>query len=164
MTYQIFGILTILFLMFSAIQDIKERAIYSFPTLLFTAWWFFYSIRLYADDIPVLIALWSIVVFLYVIFKRFHIWGDGDSDMFLLFSAIIICTFEGSGIYGFLLHESIALSISLILSLFIGYIEALIRKRGITKRYGIAVIPGCSLVLITLILSRLFNSMEELNL
>ena len=81
----ILAIITTIFLLVSFAQDIKERTVYSFPCLILTDAW--------------AIVLWGVANFtkaeiicfllvhssIYLLLRLFKIWGDGDSDIFLLF-------------------------------------------------------------------------------
>ena len=83
---------------------------------------------------------WAITVVLYMAYKIFHIWGDGDSDVFLLFTGIILCTFKIDNLlqFGFLI--CVFLVAAQLISLIAGVIEAGIKIESLT---GIPVWQWC---------------------
>ena len=83
---------------------------------------------------------------------KFHIWGDGDSDVFLLFTGIILCTFKIDNLlqFGFLI--CVFLVAAQLISLIAGVIEAGIKNRKLNRDSGLAVVPGFAMVLIIMII------------
>ena len=87
-----------------------------------------------------------------MVYKIFHIWGDGDSDVFLLFIGITLCTFEIDNLlqFGFLI--CVFLVAAQLISLIAGVIEAGIKNRKLNRDSGLAVVPGFAMVLIIMII------------
>ena len=100
----------------------------------------------------VFVLAWTITVIPYMAYKIFHIWGDGDSDVFLLFISIILCTFKIDNLlqFGFLI--CVFLAAAQIISLIAGVIEAGIKNRKLNWDSGLAVVPGFAMVLIIMII------------
>ena len=144
----VFSLITIPVIIFLAIEDLLERMIYSFPVLLLSATWAVYTGFIYKDNLPFLITAWVLAIALYAVFKIGHIWGDGDSDMWLLFVGIILSTFKMESVFEFLFTVCILLIMALAEALLTGLIEALIKKRKLNKNLDIAVVPGFTSVII----------------
>ena len=147
MTQIILGIITIAVLIALSVQDIRERMIYSFPVLFLAAVWMIYSVAIYRDNLMFLIISWSVCIAVYAAFKVLCVWGDGDSDMFLLFTGIIICSFKISSLQQFWFIESTLLVVTMIAALLVGLIEYLVMRKKLSKQADIAVIPGFMVVL-----------------
>ena len=92
MTYFSLALATIPVLVFLAAQDLKERMIYSFPVLFLSGVWAAHSVILYKDNPIFVITAWSAIIALFTAYKISGMWGDGDSDMWLLFTGVILST------------------------------------------------------------------------
>ena len=152
MTYLILSLSTIPVLIFLSVQDFKERMIYSFPVLFLSGAWAMYSVMLYRDNLMLLIPAWTMTIALYAAYKVWSVWGDGDSDMFLLFTGIILCTFDIRNMLQFGFMISIFLVIAQVVALISGLIEAAIKKRKLDRHSDLAVVPGFAAILITVII------------
>lgn len=152
MTYLILSLSTIPVLIFLSVQDFKERMIYSFPVLFLSGGWAMYSVMLYRDNLMLLIPAWTMTIALYAAYKVWSVWGDGDSDMFLLFTGIILCTFDIRNMLQFGFMISIFLVIAQVVALISGLIEAAIKKRKLDRHSDLAVVPGFAVILITVII------------
>ncbi len=152
MTYLILSLSTIPVLIFLSVQDFKERMIYSFPVLFLSGGWTMYSVMLYRDNLMLLIPAWTMTIALYAAYKVWSVWGDGDSDMFLLFTGIILCTFDIRNMLQFGFMISIFLVIAQVVALISGLIEAAIKKRKLDRHSDLAVVPGFAVILITVII------------
>ena len=152
MTYLILSLSTIPVLVFLSVQDFKERMIYSFPVLFLSGGWAMYSVMLYRDNLMLLIPAWTMTIALYAAYKVWSVWGDGDSDMFLLFTGIILCTFDIRNMLQFGFMISIFLVIAQVVALISGLIEAAIKKRKLDRHSDLAVVPGFAVILITVII------------
>lgn len=152
MTYLILSFATIPVLIFLSVQDFKERMIYSFPVLFLSGGWAMYSVMLYRDNLMLLIPAWTMTIALYAAYMVWSVWGDGDSDMFLLFTGIILCTFDIRNMLQFGFMISIFLVIAQVVALISGLIEAAIKKRKLDRHSDLAVVPGFAVILITVII------------
>ena len=152
MTYLVLSLATIPVLVFLAAQDFKERMIYSFPVLFLTGGWAMLSVMLYLCRLFVIIGAWSSAFALYIAYSVGSVWGDGDSDMWLLFTGIILCTFDVKNMlqYGFLL--CICLAGAQIAALIAGLIEAAIKERKLDRHSNLAVVPGFAVILIAILM------------
>lgn len=155
MTYLILSLSTIPVLIFLSVQDFKERMIYSFPVLFLSGGWAMYSVMLYRDNLMLLIPAWTMTIALYAAYKVWSVWGDGDSDMFLLFTGIILCTFDIRNMLQFGFMISIFLVIAQVVALISGIIEAAIKKRKLDRHSDLAVVPGFAVILIMVIIWRM---------
>ncbi len=151
----VFSLITIPVVIFLAIEDLLERMVYSFPVLLLAAIWAIYTGFLYKDNLPFLITAWVLAIALYVAFKIGRIWGDGDSDMWLLFVGIILATFKMESVFEFWFTVCVLLIMALAEALITGLIEALIKKRKLNKYLDIAVVPGFTAVIIGILVYRI---------
>ncbi len=149
----ILAVLTAVFLIVSFVQDIKERTVFSFPCLILTDAWaiVLWSTVSYtkAEIICFLLAHSSI----YLLLRLFKIWGDGDSDVFLLFGNVCMVFVKAGSILSLAISECLLLAGAVSLSLFIGAVEYKLRKRKFSLKGDMAVIPGFSLVMIAVMIS-----------
>ncbi|MGI6502133.1 MAG: hypothetical protein ACOX1S_14890 [Anaerostipes sp.] len=144
------SLISIAIMIWSAIQDIRERMIYVFPITMLHIMW---SIYLYGfTDYPkmLLVTFWIVHLALYVLLNKCAIWGGGDSDMLLVFADIVWVTGASMNGYSLVIRECLYLIVGLICSIAIGLIEGKVRKQEVKGTNEIAVIPGLSLVMILL--------------
>ena len=151
MTYLSLALATIPVLVFLAGQDLKERMIFSFPVLFLSGAWAAHSVILYKGNPIFLIAAWSATIALYMAYKISGMWGDGDSDMWLLFTGIILSTFDLKNMLQFGFIVCILLVGVQGIALIAGLIEAAIKKRRLDRHSEIAVVPGFAVILIIVI-------------
>ena len=144
------SLVSIATMIWSAIQDVRERMIYVFPITMLHMMW---SIYLYGfTDYPkmLLVTFWIVHLVLYVLLNKCSIWGGGDSDMLLVFADIVWVTSASMNGYSLVIRECLYLIVGLICSIAIGLIEGKVRKQEVNVTNEIAVIPGLSLVMILL--------------
>lgn len=144
------SLVSIATMIWSAIQDVRERMIYVFPITMLHMMW---SIYLYGfTDYPkmLLVTFWIVHLVLYVLLNKCSIWGGGDSDMLLVFADIVWVTSASMNGYSLVIRECLYLIVGLICSIAIGLIEGKVRKQEVNVTKEIAVIPGLSLVMILL--------------
>lgn len=144
------SLVSIATMIWSAIQDVRERMIYVFPITMLHMMW---SIYLYGfTDYPkmLLVTFWIVHLVLYVLLNKCSIWGGGDSDMLLVFADIVWATSASINGYSLVIRECLYLIVGLICSIAIGLIEGKVRKQEVKRTNEIAVIPGLSLVMILL--------------
>ena len=102
----------------------------------------------------------------------FHIWGAGDSDVFLLFASIILNTYSILGSKGMIqliytsqfhlvmeviLIECLSLAFALSLSVLISKIESKVKRTKLTLKSGIAVVPGLAIVMIGFMMAGVYG-------
>ena len=160
MTYEIFiaiAVATVIFLSFTT--DIRERMIYAFPCMVLILSWILMGV-IGIKDTAFVITVLLLHLFVYSIMRILKVWGDGDSDVFLLYGAVYaafaITTLDVKGMSAYLIMELIGMIVALLLSFGIAGIEALIRKEKLDKQSSIAVVPGFSIVMIFMIVRMLF--------
>jgi hypothetical protein len=149
--YVILVFITCAVVLWSAVQDLRERMIYVFPiTMLHILW----SVYLYSfTEWPkmLLAVFWILHLCLYLVLNRFSVWGSGDSDMFLLFADIVLATSVVMNGYSVAIMECLYLIAGLLISIVIGVIESRIRNRKMAGMNEIAVVPGLAIVMIVVI-------------
>lgn len=149
------AMLTAVFVIFSFVTDIRERVIYSFPCMVLFLSWTVMGIDISESLIKVAIVA-VIHLAVYGFLRATRIWGDGDSDLFLLYGAIYgvhhIWTESTLPVTGYVFWEVIGIMTALILSLLIGWMEALIRRKELEKGSSIAVVPGFTIVIIAMLI------------
>lgn len=160
MTYLILSFATILVLVFLAVQDLKERMIFSFPVLFLSVVWAAYSVLFYKDNPIFLITAWSTAMTLYMAYRIGGVWGDGDSDLWLLFTGITLCTFDFKNMLQFGFLVCILLVAVQGGALIAGLIEASIKKRKLNRHSDIAVVPGFAFVLIAVIIYGIYREVS----
>ena len=147
MVYPVLALATMLYLLLSAYMDFKERAVYSFPGIMLIITWYaavFFNLK-YDWKFVTLYALTNIVLWFF--FNRYHIWGAGDSDIFLLMSAIIIAIMPESAMYMLLVYECNSLISVLLIAIGCGVVEAAIKGTSLNLKSGLAVVPGFAAVI-----------------
>lgn len=148
--YLLLSLISIAIMIWSAIQDVRERMIYVFPITMLHIMW---SIYLYGfTDYPkmLLVIFWILHLMLYVLLNKCAIWGGGDSDTLLVFADIVWATSASMNGYCIVIRECLYLIVGLLCSIAIGLIEGKVRKQEVKGTNEIAVIPGLSLVMILL--------------
>lgn len=135
-------VITLIYLLLISVQDLKEKAFYTFPANVLTVLWSVIAVRRIEASDSATVMVCVVFIGLYLLLNFGKIWGEGDSDLFLLNAAIY---FAVSG-YGFGI-ESIIVQILmfagvLLIAMCIGVIEAKIKKEKINRLSSIAVAPG----------------------
>ena len=148
-----FAIGSAIYLLHAAYMDVKERMIYSFPAILLTMVWSVYLLLDGNWNGYVLSAFWILHLIGYLIMNRLHIWGAGDSDLFLLFANLVMLQARGNNLYQTLMFECVALVIAMVLSLVIGAVEFQVKHKKWELKGKVAVVPGCSVVMMLLLVS-----------
>ncbi len=148
MAHLILGGITIIVLILLSVQDIRERMIFSFPVLFLSVAWLVYAVYLYYFRILFFVAALGITFAIFAALRVLSVWGDGDSDAYLLLAAVLLCCVDIKNVQHFMFFQSISIVASLIVALLVGLIESLICKKKLHKYSDIAVIPGIEVVLI----------------
>lgn len=146
---------TAAFLIISFGTDLRERMIYVFPCIMLTLSWGLMGL-VGVHDMTFVMTIILLHMFVFFLMRILKVWGDGDSDMFLLYGAVYaayaIPVLGTHQMCGYFIGEIIGLLVALIISLVIGFIEARIKKQKIEKGSSIAVVPGFAVVMIVLII------------
>ena len=148
--YLLLSLITGAIVLWSAMQDIKERMIYVFPVTMFHIMWSIYLYGFTDYSKILLVIFWIVHLVLYVLLNKCAVWGGGDSDMFLVFVDIVWVTSAVTNGYSLAIRECLYLILGLMFSIVIGFIEGKLRNQKVKKSNEIAVIPGLSLVMIFL--------------
>ena len=149
------SLLTFLFLIPLSVQDLKERMIYAFPVQILVVSWGIYSALLYKDEPGMYVKCISLSVILFLIFNLLKIWGDGDSDVFLLGVTILLSVFRMVSVRFFLISICIMVIFSLLFSFAVGLIESLFKKEKLSKESALAVVPGFSITFLSILIFKL---------
>lgn len=154
-------IATVFYMTLVSIEDLREKEIHTFPAdVLALIWtlaafferpadWFFYLMYMAA------------ILGMYFLFNRFCIWGEGDSDLFLLFAAVYLKTYggslaQGSTVIEFLMMELVLFIFALVAAALTGMIEASVRGQRINQKTAIALAPGFALVIAVVMIKGVF--------
>lgn len=143
---------TAAFLIYCAVMDIRERMIYPLPALVISLSWITDAVPLYEDSLKLFLSCILTSLVMVFAFKLMELWGKGDSYMLFLFSTVLLAAVKAESLRSYFFFYLCGLTVSLILSLFIGLIEAKVRGQKISKELKIAVVPGFSIVIIALLL------------
>ena len=153
-------VITAAFMLMFLTTDLRERMIYVFPCYLLIPLWMMVGVA--SSEKAVMIgSILVIHIMAYLLFRITGIWGDGDSDIFLLYGVVFMSFMTqirpecGIGLY--IVAELIGMVVALFISFLIGGVEALIKKRKLTKNSSIAVVPGFSIVIIAMIAGLIFG-------
>ena len=151
----ILAVITALFLLVSFAQDIKERTVYSFPCLILTGAWAIVSWSAASYTKAEIICFLLAHAVLFLLIRLFKIWGDGDSDIFLLFGNICMVFLNPGSTSTLAISESLLVVLAITISLLIGAVEYRIKKRKLSLKGDVAVIPGFSIVMIAVMITGL---------
>lgn len=154
------AIITSIFMVFCISTDLRERAVYVFPCYVLIPVW-----MLIGAAVSEKVVMFGVILVLhiaaYLVFKIAGIWGDGDSDIFLLygvvFAAFMLTVKPEYGIGLYIVAELLGMIAALVLSFVIGLIEAFVKKQKLTRTSSIAVVPGFSIVIIGMIIGMIFG-------
>lgn len=143
---------TILYISYSAYQDLKERMIYCFPCNALSVLWGIYLWQMEKWSVTFLVVFWMIHVFLYLFMNHFNVWGGGDSDFILLFCNVCLYSLGSTNVYEIAFIECISLCLAMLISITIGWLEGRIKRIKVNLKSEIAVVPGISIMMGVMIL------------
>lgn len=139
-------IITSIYLCAITVQDLRERQIYTFPCSVLTILWVIVNMSIKMEPWYMTTLYMVICVIIAKALDYKHIWGAGDSDLFVLFT-ILYETFRVACFsIESLCLEILLFALAMILSLGIAWVEAKIRKEKLGKNSSIAVAPGLAIV------------------
>ena len=142
MMYGILAAITEIYVVASAIQDIKERKIYYMPALILTFFWSMFLVTKGDWSLMAFFMVFGIHMLCYLFFHIASVWGGGDSDMFLLFVSVLLLFLEGLPLVAILFTECIVFVVTFSFSLLIGWVEHKWKKIPFQMKGNIAVVPG----------------------
>ena len=151
--------ITVAFMMLCFATDLKERMIYAFPCMTLIALWTVLGVISTGQFVLIGIAV-SVHLAIYFALKITGIWGDGDSDVFMLYG-IIFMTMMLTGKYEigvttYMILELIGMVCALIISFIVALIEARIKGQKLTKKSSVAVVPGFAVVIVLMVMKMVF--------
>ncbi len=151
--------ITVAFMVLCFATDLRERMIYAFPCVVLIALWAVLGAISTGQFMLIGIAV-SVHLAIYLALKITGIWGDGDSDVFLLYGMIymtMMLTGEYEiGIMMYMILELIGMVFALLVSFVVAFIEAKIKGQKLTKKSSIAVVPGFAVVIVFMVLNMVF--------
>ena len=128
--FLILAALTIIYLVWAAVMDLKERMIYVFPILILHVAWSSYLLFSGIYSAEFISIFWLINLIVYLILNKFGIWGGGDSDLFLLFGNIVLASGAMTNGCEVAITECMYLCAGLGMSIGIGRIEAGMKREN----------------------------------
>ena len=143
-------ILTAVYVVLIAWQDLKEREIYTFPCTVLSALWIVENMVVGMQSCGIFLVYVIICFGLSKAFAVKHIWGAGDSDLFFLFTMIYQSYSVGIGKIESICIEVVWFAVAMMTALVIGWIEAKLKKEKLDKSSSIAVVPGFAIVVLIL--------------
>lgn len=151
--------ITVAFMVLCFVTDLKERMIYAFPCMTLIALWTVLGVISTRQFVLIGIAV-SVHLAIYFALKITGIWGDGDSDVFMLYG-IIFMTMMLTGKYEigvttYMILELIGMVCALIISFIVALIEARIKGQKLTKKSSVAVVPGFAVVIVLMVVKMVF--------
>ena len=133
--------------------------IYAFPCMTLIALWAVLCAISTGQFVMIGIAV-SVHLAIYLALKITGIWGDGDSDVFLLYGMIFMTMMLTGkyeiGITMYMILEIIVMVFALIVSFVVALIEAKIKGQKLTKKSSVAVVPGFAVVIILMVVKMVF--------
>ena len=150
--YVMLSMVTMVYLTCSARMDLKERQIYTMPCFFLTLAWGIYLIDINAFVWQELILFWLLIHVVWRLFNHFKVWGEGDSDVFLLLSNIVLATLWKNSWGEVLIGLCVSLVASLAVAILIGVLEYGVKAQSISVGSKVAVVPGFAVVMIFLMI------------
>ena len=150
--FLVLAALTIIYLVWAAVMDLKERMIYVFPVLILHVAWSSYLLFSGIYSAEFISIFWLINLIVYLILNKFGIWGGGDSDVLLLFGNIVLESGAMSNGYGVAITECLCLCAGLGMSIGIGRIETGMKREDMKLKREVAVVPGMALTMTALLI------------
>lgn len=151
--------ITVAFMVLCFATDLRERMIYAFPCMTLIALWAALCAISTGQFVMIGIAV-SVHLAIYIALKITGIWGDGDSDVFLLYGMIFMTMMLTGkyeiGITMYMILEIIVMVFALIVSFVVALIEAKIKGQKLTKKSSVAVVPGFAVVIILMVVKMVF--------
>lgn len=151
--------ITVAFMVLCFATDLRERMIYAFPCMTLIALWTVLGAISTGQFVLIGIAV-SVHLAIYLAIKNTGIWGDGDSDVFLLYGMIFMTMMLTGkyeiGITMYMILELIGMVFALVVSFVVALIEAKIKGQKLTKKSSVAVVPGFAVVIILMVVKMVF--------
>ena len=146
-------IITLIYMCVCFATDMKDKYVFTFPAIILAIAWFEAGPKMFEGGREINIAI-VINIIVYLLLRVIKVWGDGDSDIFILFAAVYGTYYLSLGIdfgvLGFVMGEMGCLLASLVLSLLLGLAEAWSKKEKISGDTRIAVVPGFCITVIAM--------------
>lgn len=154
-------IATFFYLTLVSIEDLREKEIHTFPADVLALIWTLSAFFERPADWSSYVIYMAAVLGLYFMFNKFCIWGEGDSDLMLLYAAVYLKAYGGSLAQGttaieFLMIELILFIFALVAAALIGMIEASVRGQKINQKTAIALAPGFAMVIAVVMIKGVF--------
>lgn len=151
--------ITVAFMVLCFVTDLKERMIYAFPCMTLIALWTVLGVISTGQFVLIGIAV-SVHLAIYFALKITGIWGDGDSDIFMLYGMIFMTMMLTGkyeiGITMYMILELIGMVFALVVSFVVALIEAKIKGQKLTKKSSVAVVPGFAVVIVIMVVKMIF--------
>lgn len=137
-------VIVMLYAILCFVTDIKSRQMYSLPANVLGVIIFVINEIFNGGISLIVIMIVSFIVFR--LMAKLKIWGEGDSDYLFMLTQLIAGMSIEYGIITFLVIELVAISVSLIISVFIAFIETRVKKEKFSGRFKAAALPGFCIV------------------
>lgn len=148
----ILSFITIAYLLFVSVQDMRERVIYTFPANVLTVVWGVVAIQKMTMPAIAVVGVIAGYLMLYVLFNKLRIWGEGDSDLFLLSSSVFLAVISAKLSIGNIIWQIILFALVLVIALIAGFVEAKVKKTKLDKSSSIALAPGFLVVICAMLM------------
>lgn len=150
--YVLLMVVTTIYLVSSAKMDIRERQVYTLPCFFLTLSWGLYILNMEVFIWQELVLYWLLIHVVWRLFNHFKVWGEGDSDVFLLLSNIVLATLWQNNWIVILIGVCICLISSLAMAILISIFEFEEKELSIGLDSKVAVVPGFAVVMIFLMI------------
>ena len=141
------AVITTVYLLHAAWTDLKERYVYGNVGILLALAWLLYYLVQEGWNIKIFCVL-AVHIFLWVAMNYFHIWGNGDSDLLLVFAMVNAWMMASYNFADCIIIECIFLIAAMLLSVLASVLEMMVRKKKWSIWTRAAVAPGFAIVTI----------------
>ena len=124
------------------ITDLRERKMYSIPANVLGLVVCIVSQMVRGEDDLRLMIIMIVSFIVFRLMAKLKIWGEGDSDYLFMLTQIISTLSIDYGLVVFVFIELVVISLSLVLSVFIAFIETRVKKEKLSRSFKAAALPG----------------------
>ena len=150
--YVVLSIVTFVYLILATKMDLKERQIYTMPCFFLTISWSLYLLDTEAFVWQELVLYWLLIHVLWRLFNRYKVWGEGDSDIFILLCNVILATLWSGSWVTILIADCVCLICALAVAILVAVFEYGDMNLRLEPDSKVAVVPGFSVVICCLLI------------
>lgn len=146
------GVATAVYLTLCTRWDLKEREIYTFPSIILSGLWMIFATIDKSYSITYISLFFMAHSLFYLACNHFKLWGGGDSDMLSLLAGMSLGVGLQLDAVWMCIAQCLMLAIVLVLAFIVALIESVIKKKPLSKGSKVALAPGFAIVSVLLLI------------